>query len=346
MKKRKILGFNWGGRELGGRGKKSVYQELILRHLTALNSSPKYMTTVRYLLCDRYPSLNSLTLTTRPRHQTQDQTHPQTPHLINKFHPKFPPSFCRFALLLRGLLVVVPRPCVRAFRDAISLWSARILFSISDPMRLRGGGGGRGEEEEKSVNGDSIACETDLKWCSNNTSSLFLLFLFCLFFLNLYLCLYVCMYLGLHNICSIASSFLLCCRLHEKRETETEAFENFGFFFIGRNLDFFLVFVLRFARPIWGRAKGKGSFYSVSVRHCRNSFLSVLETQNRVWWFGFGTAVVSIIIIMFLICFACRRAFLLDHTWCMYVCLFVCRTSDERDISVEFVFVRGFLIDD
>jgi hypothetical protein len=56
--------------------------------------------------------------------------------------------------------------------------------------------------------------------------------------------------------------------------------------------------------------------------------------------------VVSIIIIMFLICFACRRAFLLDHTWCMYVCLFVCRTSDERDISVEFVFVRGFLIDD
>jgi hypothetical protein len=59
---------------------------------------------------------------------------------------------------------------------------------------------------------------------------------------------------------------------------------------------------------------------------------------------------------MFLICFACRRTFppptpptlhlLLDHTWCMYVCLFVCRTSDERDISVEFVFVRGFLIDD
>lgn len=52
-------------------------------------------------------------------------------------------------------------------------------LSISDPMRLRGGGGrGGGGEQEKSVNGDLIACETDLKWCSNNSSSLFLFFLF------------------------------------------------------------------------------------------------------------------------------------------------------------------------
>jgi len=51
-------------------------------------------------------------------------------------------------------------------------------LSILDPMRLRGGEGG---EQEKSVNGDSIACETDLKWCSNNSSSLFL-FLFLFFF--------------------------------------------------------------------------------------------------------------------------------------------------------------------
>jgi hypothetical protein len=40
------------------------------------------------------------------------------------------------------------------------------LLSISDPMRLQGGGGGGGGgEQEKSVNGASIACETDLKCC-------------------------------------------------------------------------------------------------------------------------------------------------------------------------------------
>jgi hypothetical protein len=62
-------------------------------------------------------------------------------------------------------------------------------------MRFRrgGGGGGEEEEEEKSVDGDSIACEIDLKWCSNNSSSLFLFFLF-------FLSMYVCMYLGLHNM--------------------------------------------------------------------------------------------------------------------------------------------------
>jgi hypothetical protein len=60
---------------IAGRGKKSIYQELILRHLTALNSSLNYMTTVRHLPCDRYPSLNSHIHHTLP-HQTQHQTHP------------------------------------------------------------------------------------------------------------------------------------------------------------------------------------------------------------------------------------------------------------------------------
>jgi hypothetical protein len=76
------------------------------------------------------------------------------------------------------------------------------LLSISDPMRLQGGGGGGGGEQEKSVNGASIACETDLKWCSNNSSSLFLfLFLFSCSSSN-YISIYVifCMYLGLHNM--------------------------------------------------------------------------------------------------------------------------------------------------
>jgi hypothetical protein len=152
MKKRKLnVGFNWGG--WGWRvGKSQFTRSKFSGILTALNSSLKYMTTVRHLPCDRYPSLNYHTSPHQTQHQTHPQTHPQTALRTNKFHPKFPPTFVALHYCAHFLLSFPDFVCKLWWRD-FALVRANFLLSISDPMRLRRRRGGAGEEEEEEKSG-------------------------------------------------------------------------------------------------------------------------------------------------------------------------------------------------